>query len=442
MVEMGRREAQNAPADMRGAGQQGAREDGACAEMGSRGLKGGLGDAGCMGPQGAQGDAGCVETQGAKLNQAAPVDTTIRDTKLIIDLGRLADNLAQIRAMVGPDVAVTAVVKANGYGHGAAAIAPTLVEGGVRYLAVATLSEALELKAADPSYPVFIMGHTPDRLLPYVVEHDITQTIWTLRQAQILSRLAQARGCAARVHLKVDTGFHRLGQPPTEAYADEIRAMSLLPALDIEGIFSHLALAGEAENQSQYKQFTDFIDALEGAGCHFRYQHIADSIACVDYPQYRMNMVRPGALLYGMHGAHIHDLPVRQVLTFTTAISQLRDVPQGEGLSYDYAWKAPRDSRIATLPFGYADGYPRNMRDKGYVVIGGVRCPLVGVLCMDQCMADVTDVPDVCEGMEAVIYGDGADGSMTIAEAASLAGTNKNEILARFTARPVRVYTR
>ena len=141
-----------------------------------------------------------------------------------------------------------------------------------------------------------------------------------------------------------------------------------------------------------------------------------------------------------MKGYHIGSLPVQQAMTFRTAISQLHTIPKGEGVSYDYLWKADRDSIVATLPFGYADGYPRNLRDKGYVVIGGVKAPIVGVICMDQCMADVTDVPDASVGMEAVIYGDGRDGSMTIEEAAMLAGTNKNDIIARIPARPLRKY--
>ena len=201
-------------------------------------------------------------------------------------------------------------------------------------------------------------------------------------------------------------------------------------------------MAGAEEDEKQYRLFCDFIQTLEDRGCTFKYKHIADSIATVDYPQYRMNMVRPGAVLYGMRGFDSIDLPIRQAMTFKTAISQLHAIPKGEGLSYDYLWKAQRDSLIATLPFGYADGYPRNMRDKGYVIVNGVKAPLVGVICMDQCMADVTDVPDVCCGMEAVIYGDGQDGSMTIAEAAELAETNKNDIIARITARPPRQYIR
>lgn len=364
----------------------------------------------------------------------------LRDTRVEVDLGKIAYNMQQIREMSGPDVAVMPVIKANGYGHGAAAIAPTLLKEGAVYLAVATLTEALELKDKDPSWPVFILGHTPDRLLHHIVEREITQTIFSLEQAQILSRLASEAGKTAKVHIKVDTGFHRLGKVPSQEFAEEVCQMFKLPCLEIEGIFSHLALTGDDENEEQFRLFTDFVSLLESRGCSFKYKHLADSIACVDFPEYRLNMIRPGALIYGMVGYHKGHLPVKQAMTFKTAISQLHFISKGEGVSYDYLWKAEKDSIIATLPFGYADGYPRNLRDKGYVIIEGVKVPIIGVICMDQCMADVTGVPGVKEGMEAIIYGDGLDGSMTIAEASSLAGTNKNDIIARITARPPRVY--
>ncbi|MGC2873482.1 alanine racemase [Ihubacter sp. mB4P-1] len=366
----------------------------------------------------------------------------LRDTYVKVNLDKIAENMSLIREMAGPDVAVMPVIKANGYGHGAVQIAPVLIENGAVYLAVATLTEAMELRNAYPDYPLFILGHTPDRLLHYVVENNITQTIFSLRQAELLSAAACESGKKAKVHIKVDTGFHRLGQIPSPAFADEIHRMFQLEGLEIEGIFSHLALSGEAEDETQYSLFIKFIEQLENRGCNFRYKHLADSIACVDYPQYRLNMIRPGALLYGMIGFQKGHLPVKQALTFRTAISQLHRIPAGEGVSYDYLWKAVKDSIIATLPFGYADGYPRNLRDKGYVIINGKKVPIIGVICMDQCMADVTDVPEVREGMEAIIYGDGNDGSMTIEEASKLAQTNKNDIIARIMARPPRVYVK
>ena len=216
--------------------------------------------------------------------------------------------------------------------------------------------------------------------------------------------------------------------------------MFALPGIEVEGIFSHLALASEEDDIKQYEVFTTFLAKLKEMGCHFKYEHIADSIACVDYPGFRMNMVRPGALIYGMRGFHVGFLPVEPAITFQSAISQLHAVKTGEGVGYDFLWRAERDSLVATLPFGYADGYPRQMRDKGYVVINGVKAPLIGVLCMDQVMADVTDVPNVQEGDVAIIYGDGTDGAMTFQEAADLLGTNKNDVLCRLTTRPPREY--
>ncbi|MBQ1391624.1 MAG: alanine racemase [Firmicutes bacterium] len=364
----------------------------------------------------------------------------LRDTKIVIDLARISQNVRLIKDMVGPDVALMAVVKANAYGLGIVPMAPVILKSGADYLAVATLTEAVQIKEAYPDFPVFILGHTPDRMLDVVAELDIAQTIFSLHQAELLSQEALKRGRRAKIHIKVDTGFHRLGKVPTDEFAAEIKAMFALPGIEVEGIFSHLALASEEDDIKQYEVFTTFLAKLKEMGCHFKYEHIADSIACVDYPGFRMNMVRPGALIYGMRGFHVGFLPVEPAITFQSAISQLHAVKTGEGVGYDFLWRAERDSLVATLPFGYADGYPRQMRDKGYVVINGVKAPLIGVLCMDQVMADVTDVPNVQEGDVAIIYGDGTDGAMTFQEAADLLGTNKNDVLCRLTTRPPREY--
>ena len=360
----------------------------------------------------------------------------LRDTYVEVDLHALRFNMHSIATMCGGDVAIMPVIKANGYGHGAVGIAQTLMESGATYLAVATLSEALELRQAYPDYPLFILGHTPDRLLDKVVENNITQTIFSLNQAKVLNEKCAHKNVTAKVHIKVDTGFHRLGIYDE----DEIFQICRLSNIDAEGIFSHLALTNDEENKKQYELFVQMIEKLEARGISFRYKHIADSISLVDYPEYRMNMIRPGALLFGLRGFHKGYIEVKQALRFITHISQIHNVKMGEGVGYDYLWKAPKDTRIATVPFGYADGYPRNMRDKGYVTIAGVKCPIIGVICMDQCMVDITNVPTAKEGDTAIIYGDGTDNSMDIAEAAQLAQTNKNEIVARITARPPRVY--
>ncbi|MBQ6693091.1 MAG: alanine racemase [Clostridia bacterium] len=360
----------------------------------------------------------------------------LRDTYVQVDLGAIAGNMEAIREMVGPDCAVMPVIKANAYGLGAVGVARTLLDHGACYLAVATLTEALELREAYPEAPLFILGHTPDRFLHIVVEKKITQTLFTAAQGKLLSDIAAEHGVKAKVHLKVDTGFHRLGTEDVDA----LYSICMQPNIEVEGIFSHLALAGEEEDAKQYRRFIAVIEALEAKGVTFRYKHLADSIAAVDYPEYRMNMVRPGALVYGLRGFHKGYIEVKQSMAFHTHLSQVREIPKGEGVGYDFLWRAPQDTRIGTVPFGYADGYPRAMRGKGYVTIHGVKCPLIGVLCMDQCMVDLTNVPDAKEGDLAIVYGDGSNNTMSIQEASELAGSNKNEIVARLLPRPPRVY--
>ncbi len=358
-------------------------------------------------------------------------DTTIR-----IDLGKLGRNMNAVRGMMGDGVAVMAVIKANGYGHGAVQIAPALLRHGASYLAVARLEEALPLREAYPDAPLFVLGYTPDRLLKTAVEQSITLTIFTKHQAQLLSEAAQKHGTCAAMHLKVETGFNRLGTDDL----DELREILRVPYLNVEGIYSHLALKDRPSDEIQLEKFLHVVETLEQEGHSFRYKHIADSISAVDYPDFRLNMIRPGAILYGMKSFESDCISVEPVMSMQTRIARLRTIQPGEGVGYDLDWVAERPSNIATLPFGYADGYPRALGGKGYVTIRGCKCPLVGVLCMDQCVADVTDVPGVQEGDVAMIYGDGTENTLSVAEAAQLAGCNKNEILCRLTERPVRIY--
>lgn len=365
----------------------------------------------------------------------------LRDTVIEVDLDRIAGNMRAIKAMVGEDIAVAGVVKADGYGHGAVGIAKTLMENGATLLAVATLSEAIELKEAYPDYPVLIMGLTPDRLLSVVADYGIIQTIDTLHQAEILNELAQERGKKAVIHIKLDTGFHRLGFPDTENGIKESVSVCRLPWIEAEGIYTHLVLKDDESNREQFARFTKVLTALEKENCQFKYRHIADSIASVDYPEYRMDMIRAGAIIYGLKGFHKGQLDIRQALTFKTRISHISELKKGEGVSYDFLWTTPEDTRIGTLPFGYADGYPRNLRGKGIVTIHGKQVPIVGVICMDQCMVDLKDVPEAQIGDEVIIYGDGSENTLDVQAVSTLAGTNKNEIVSRLTRRSPRIYT-
>ncbi|MBR6825936.1 MAG: alanine racemase [Oscillospiraceae bacterium] len=358
------------------------------------------------------------------------------DTVIRVSLKKLGENLDRFRALVGEETAVMAVIKANGYGHGAVAIAPTLLAHGATYLAVARIEEALPLRQALPDAPLFVLGYTPDRLLPLAVENNITLTVFSPHQAGILGEAAIAQNKTATVHLKVETGFNRLGTDSEE----ELLKILETPGIRAEGIYSHLALKDRPSDEIQFSRFLSVVKALESKGHSFRYLHIADSISAVDYPDFRLNMVRPGALLYGMVGYEDKRFAVEPIMQMETRIARLRKLEKGEGVGYDLDWIAQRESVIATLPFGYADGCPRALGGRGYVLVRGHKCPLVGIMCMDQCVADVTDVPDVAEGDPVIIYGDGTNRAMTVAEVANIAGSNKNEILCRLTARPVRIY--
>lgn len=366
----------------------------------------------------------------------------LRETYIQIDLDCIAHNMDLIRQMCGPSTRIGAVVKADAHGHGALGIADTLLQNGADLLCVAVLSEAVELKQQDLRYPVLIMGLTMPQLFPYLLQYDIIQTVDTLAQAEALDALAARIGKKARIHIKVDTGFHRLGFAPSEQAIEEIASICRMDHLLVEGIFTHLALLDDASNEQQSSLFIQVRDALQGLGIHIPCWHIADSIASVDYPAYRMDMIRAGAIIYGLKGFHKGRLDIRQALTFKTRISHITQVRAGEGVGYDFTWRADRDTRIATLPFGYADGYPRSLAHKGQVTLHGKRVPIVGIICMDQCMIDLSQVPEARLGDEVVIYGDGADGTLSIQEIAQLTGTNKNDIVSRLTRRPPRVYVR
>lgn len=368
------------------------------------------------------------------------MENLIRDTYVEINLDNIAYNMKTIRKLVGDNVAIAAVVKADGYGHGAVNIAPTIMENGGDYLAVATLSEALELRNNYSDYNIFIMGYTPDEYLEYVVKNNIMQTIFSLRQAEILNDLSKKYGKITKVQIKYDTGFNRLGYKDSQESIDEINKIFDLEHVEVEGIFSHFALAGRKEDDIQYKKLMNVINQLEANGRTIKYKHICDSISGIDYPEYRLNMIRPGAIIYGLKSYKDDSVVLKQAMTFKTKIYHIKTLEPGEGVSYDYVWKAEKKAIVGTLPFGYADGYPRNMRDKGYVTINGKKAPIIGVICMDQCMVDLTNIPEAKVGDEAIIYGDGTNNTADIQEISQLAGTNKNEVACRITRRTPRVY--
>lgn len=361
-------------------------------------------------------------------------------SRLTVDLNAIRENVREIRRLIGPDVSLAAVIKADAYGLGAAGVAPAMIEGGADVLAVARYGEAEELLRIHPklSRPLMVMGLCSDEELLRAAGGRIIITIDSYRQARILSDT----GKETVVHIKIDTGFSRLGLKASDPLAlDEYGKICSLPGIRTGGIFSHLALDGKESDARQFELFTRFIGEAESRHWPVGKKHICDSIGMARYPEYRLDMVRTGAILYGMRPFRsplIENLPLQFSLRWTVPVIKISELAEGEGVSYDYSWKAPEGgARVATLPVGYADGYKRTLSNRGEVLLKGTRCPVVGVICMDQMMIDVSAVTDAVVGDEVLLLG----GEISILEMAEKAGSNRNDILASIGRRVKRVYT-
>lgn len=375
----------------------------------------------------------------------------MRNTWVEINLNQLDENINLLRQYLGNNIAIAAVIKADAYGHGAAIIAEELALLNVDYIAVAILSEAIELRNKKISSPILVMGYTENDFLRFAVEYDITTTIFEYEQALILSDFAKKQNKIAKVHIKVDTGFNRLGAKPTEQFANDILKMKNLPNLYLEGIFSHFRLANQYDDEQQYILFKSFAKKLKDMGINFRYYHISDSIASLKYkyqPENKtncdsdisINMARPGAIIYGyLPKYQIGMIDMKPIMKFKTRVTRVQRLSIGEGVGYDENFKAGENCVIATLPVGYADGYPRSLSNIGEVLINKKRAKVVGIVCMDQMMVDVSNIENVKKGDEAILFGSD-EGEMSIEEAASLIKTNKNNIISGITRRVPRVY--
>ena len=358
-----------------------------------------------------------------------------------IDLGAIAHNFREIKKCIKGGAKLCAVVKANAYGHGAVPVAHKALEAGAYYLAVATVSEALELRAAGITAPILILGIVPAEAAGALVEHDITQTVCDFGLVEAISKEAVGRGKRARIHLKVETGMGRIGVRPEEAVALAKKIVTL-PSLELEGMFSHFAAADEADKSFVHEQLALFrhaIDGMEEAGIHIPLKHIAESAAILEIPEAHFDMVRAGIITYGLWPSRevSHPIHLRPAMKLAAKIAFVKNVHIGESIGYGRQFVAVRESRIATLPLGYADGYIRAYGRKGQVEICGKRAPLAGRVCMDQVMVDVTDIPEAKTGDEAVLFG---SGMLTADEAADWLGTINYEVTCLISERVPRVY--
>ena len=360
----------------------------------------------------------------------------LRSTRAEINLDNLKYNIDRCREEIGPDVEPMAIIKADCYGHGAVVMMEYMMKYGIRYFGVASLNEALELRRFHKEGEVLVLGLSSDYMLKYGVDNNITQACCSLRQAKLLSEYATAEK-KAKIQIKVDTGMHRLGFAPTEESMDVVKEIASLPNLDIVGVFSHLALETKEDDYRQWKLFQQFIDGCEARGVTFPFKSINDGIGTIRYPEMRYNMVRPGSFFYGFN-PHLSDL--KPLMELKSEIVHLQVLPANEGIGYGLDDAADHDRIIATLPFGYVDGVPRAMSHyQGWTSVKGVKCPFVGLLCMDQAMIDVTDVPDVAIGDEVVIFS-ANKGGMTYPEGAKISNFNRNGLQAALPRRVPKVY--
>ena len=361
----------------------------------------------------------------------------LRTTRAEINLDNLKYNIGVLRQELGPDVEPMAIIKADAYGHGAVMMMGYMMKYGLRYFGVASLNEALELRRAHKDGEILVLGLSPDHLLHYGAENNIIQTICSMRQAKRLSEDCSRLGITGRIKIKVDTGMHRLGFAPTEESMDIVAEIAKLPNLKLDGIFSHLALETHDDDYRQWARFQQFIDGCEKRGVTFPLKSIDDGIGAIRYPEMRYNMVRPGSFFYGFN-PHIPTL--RPVMELKSEIVHLQVLPAGEGIGYGLDDKADHDRVIATLPFGYVDGAPRALSHyQGWCSVKDVKCPIVGLMCMDQAMIDVSDVPDVQIGDEVVVFSQ-EHNAMTYPEGAKITTFNRNGLQAALARRVPKVY--
>ena len=373
------------------------------------------------------------------------MDESIRPVWAEINLNFLESNMRQIKKLV-KDKKIYAVVKADGYGHGALDVAPVFLENGATGLAVAVITEALELRRSGVKAPILILGYTPITFGDKMAQYDIEQTVYDLNYVKELSEIAKKEKRDIKIHIALDTGMGRIGILPNEEGLEIVREISKLPNIILEGIFTHFATADETDKsyaKYQLKLFNDFTNRLEQEGIKFNVKHVSNSAAIMDMEETYFDGVRPGIIMYGYYPSEEvfkDKLNLRPALTLKTSIAHLKTLPEGMYISYGRKFKTERESIIATLPIGYADGYTRALSNKGKVIINGKLAPIVGRVCMDQVMVDVTDVGEVSVGDEVVLLGEQGEAKFNADDLAEILNTINYEIICMIGRRVPRVY--
>ena len=365
-----------------------------------------------------------------------------------INLDNLGHNMREIKKHIKPGTEVMAVVKADAYGHGALGVIDTLKAENINKFAVAVLSEAIEIRNSDKDIQIVLLGYTPDVNLEEVIKWDITPTIYSLRQAKVLDELARLHGKKIAVHINVDTGMHRVGLPIKYRTVEVIKEISEMDNLYLEGVYTHFAVADQADKWYTIKQVEEFkyiIDELEKLGIEIPIKHVSNSAAILDLPEFNYDMVRAGLLMYGHYPSEVQEkdkvINLKQVMSLHSKIYHIRTLEKGESISYGLTYTVNRESRTGLIPIGYADGYSRGLSNKGIVIIKGKNAvaKVAGAICMDKFVVDITGL-DVDGGDEVILFGEDEYNNVTPEDIANILGTISYEVLCNVSKRVPRVY--
>lgn len=369
-----------------------------------------------------------------------------------IDLDAIKHNFLQIRRSILEKSMISCVIKADAYGHGAVALAKEYEQIGADWLAVSNLEEALQLRNSGIKKPILILGYTPASMAYELSKFNISQTVFSLDYAKNLSEYAVKSNVSVKIHLKIDTGMSRLGFVFKNNYENfstinDILEVCKLNNLTTEGIFTHFSVADEPEESVQTTNdqifaFNSICEILKRSGVDIKLRHCSNSGGILNYPEANLDMVRAGIILYGLYPSSFvrNKLDLQPAMSLKTVISQVKTVPQGTAISYGRTFVTSRETRIATVPIGYADGYLRSLSGKACMIVSGKKAPVIGRICMDQTMLDITDIENVQENAIVTVFGRENDEEIRVEEISKLANTINYEILCLISKRIPRIY--
>ena len=377
-----------------------------------------------------------------------------------IDLDAIAYNCRQVKKWIGEKTELAAVIKGNAYGHGIVMVAKTVLKNGATWFAAARVAEGVVVRKAGIEAPIFVLGYVPAEEMETVVRWRITPPIMHWHKAKAVSEISSSQGVVTPVHVKVDTGMGRFGLLPDEV-VDFVKRLIELPGIRLEGLYTQFAVADEADKTYTYKQWEIYKKVLKDlgeAGISIPIRHVCNSAATLNFPEMHLEMVRCGTAIYGHYPSPVtnHSVPLRPAMTLKSRVGRMRTLPPGSSISYGRTYTTTRPTTVALVPIGFGDGLSRKLSNKGLVLIRGKRAPIVGRVCMDQCIVDVSAIPDVQQDDEVVLFGrqactepfdtaqdrpsrsNGAE--ITAEEIASLMDSINYVVLKAVTARVPRVY--